>query len=643
MSSEDDAAKLPLTERLSHKIWRVRQNAYIELTDKIREELDETSPIFETYSGHILEAAVDKNAPAQEKGLGLVEVYIDRAPKSCIEKTFTPGQIYKIVDSACGGRPKTKVLARDIFLLLLEVEVGDAVVAALLKGCKHRLAKIVSESLSILCDAVKQFGVVAVPVKPILSALPALFDHTDKKVREECNELAATFFRWGLAPVLQPKFADLRSAQRKELESLAEQIAAETEKPKATRVLRSQNPEFGGRAKVPTNASSGSSGANVTPELDPFDLMEPKDLSKVVTEKWFAQLSAKKWSDRRDALDLLIKECADPRIKPAPDGFAELAKYLKKTISKDTNVIVVARAAEATGLLGRGLRKEFSKAARVVIPALLDKFKEKKNFCVAAISTSLDMLHPHVLQLAETLDLIMEAGANPVPQVRSNTLLWAARCLESGQHGLTMRTPHLKKFLHALLGTLEDSSPDVRSAAAKVFGLLVGAIGERALGPFLEKLDPVRLKKVKAFIPKEDAAKADPSARSRSSSNLPATSTSATSSSATSSSTSAGSSTAPSASSARDTVGEPTLTRKRSKRSLVGSKSRKSGGGGRDASDSRSAAAAAPAPPPEMAAEQKYAALLSADQALLAVEPDFVLGDAGQLVPEGLLQKAASS
>jgi cytoskeleton-associated protein 5 len=87
--------------------------------------------------------------------------------------------------------------------------------------------------------------------------------------------------------------------------------------------------------------------------------MEPKDLSKVVTGKWFARLSEKKWSDRRDALDLLIKECADPRIHPAPDGFVELAKYLKKVVSKDTNVVVVSRAAEVSFVVFFSLSCDF--------------------------------------------------------------------------------------------------------------------------------------------------------------------------------------------------------------------------------------------------------------------------------------------
>lgn len=59
---------------------------------------------------------------------------------------------------------------------------------------------------------------------------------------------------------------------------------------------------------------------------------------------------------------------------------------------------------------------------------------------------------------------------------------------------------------------LDDSNADVREQAAKAFGALCGVIGERALQPYLAKLDEVRVKKVKEFYPGASSASTAPAA-----------------------------------------------------------------------------------------------------------------------------------
>lgn len=48
---------------------------------------------------------------------------------------------------------------------------------------------------------------------------------------------------------------------------------------------------------------------------------------------------------------------------------------------------------------------------------------------------------------------------------------------------------------------MDDSDPGVRDAAAVTFGALAGVVGEKPLKPFLEKLDKIKLEKVKAHFP----------------------------------------------------------------------------------------------------------------------------------------------
>ena len=44
-------------------------------------------------------------------------------------------------------------------------------------------------------------------------------------------------------------------------------------------------------------------------------------------------------------------------------------------------------------MLAKGLRKEYSSSARVMVPVLLDKFKDKNTICVTNVSQSQSFMH----------------------------------------------------------------------------------------------------------------------------------------------------------------------------------------------------------------------------------------------------------
>ena len=52
--------------------------------------------------------------------------------------------------------------------------------------------------------------------------------------------------------------------------------------------------------------------------------------------------------------------------------------------------MVVALAAKCVGFLATGLRKKFTQYSALIIPALLEKFKEKKTNVVAALRDAVD-------------------------------------------------------------------------------------------------------------------------------------------------------------------------------------------------------------------------------------------------------------
>lgn len=74
-------------------------------------------------------------------------------------------------------------------------------------------------------------------------------------------------------------------------------------------------------------------------------------------------------------------------------------------ISKDSNVVVVTVAGKCLAGLANGLKKRFSPYASACIPALLEKFREKKATVVAAIREAIDGVFASVSRIPVTLSV----------------------------------------------------------------------------------------------------------------------------------------------------------------------------------------------------------------------------------------------
>ena len=54
------------------------------------------------------------------------------------------------------------------------------------------------------------------------------------------------------------------------------------------------------------------------------------------------------------------------------------------------------------------------------------------------------------------------------------------------------------------LKVIDDSSNDVRESGVEAVGTLLKVCGERAVGPFLEKVDPIKMTKIREYFDKAE-------------------------------------------------------------------------------------------------------------------------------------------
>ena len=125
---------------------------------------------------------------------------------------------------------------------------------------------------------------------------------------------------------------------------------------------------------------------------DPYDLIDPVDILSKIPKNFFELVEEKKWQLRKEALDALLPLCQTTKIENG--DFGDVVRVLKKFISKDTNVMLVALAAQCTAGLAKGLRGNFKSASQQMLPVCLEKFKEKKLNVLTALREAVDAVYP---------------------------------------------------------------------------------------------------------------------------------------------------------------------------------------------------------------------------------------------------------
>ncbi|KAK9719768.1 hypothetical protein K7432_004569 [Basidiobolus ranarum] len=492
--ADNDFSSLSLEEKISHKVWKARLQAYEELT-KLYKTTDQEAE-FDKYSEHFKKIVTDSNVAAQEAGLTAVLAYVENAPNpSKTRDTVVPGIVEKCLGSTRAG---TKTKAVELLLLYIEVDVPDPVVESVIAGLDSKVPKMVAATVFALKEIIRSYGAKVVSVKPILKTLAKLFGHADKNVRAESTQLVIELYKW-LGPALNPALQDLKPVQIKELNEAFEKLPAE--KPVAERLLRSQQ-----GIETTTNESTAEDNNQdddgsqpiEDSEIDPYDLADPVDALKKLSPSFYTELASTKWKERKEALEGLLSIVKT--IKLADDNYSEMMAALAKRIG-DANVMVGTIAANCIEAIALGLRKSCGQYKSVLIPPILEKLKEKKQTVVDALRAALDAIFASI-DISELVEEVTAASGHKNPQVKAETHRWLTRCLKTIKSA--PGKGEIKWISELFLKGLDDGDTNVREGAAEGLGTLMKAVGEKTLAPFIEKLDKIKEAKVREYFEKAE-------------------------------------------------------------------------------------------------------------------------------------------
>ncbi|KAL0125152.1 hypothetical protein PUN28_004351 [Cardiocondyla obscurior] len=492
MEQDTEYVKLPLEERCAHKSWRARLHGYEECVKTFQCIDDEKSPEWNKYIGFIKKFVTESNAAAQEKGLEATLAFVENAAvagKIVIE-------VMNSIVSKCIAAPKakTKELAVQITLMYIEIEKYEAVQDELLKGTEAKNPKIVSACIATLTLALKEFGPKVISMKLLMKKIASFLEDRDKMVREEGKAMVVEMYRW-VGDRLKQQLNTLKPVHITELETEFNNLGDEKAVP--TRYLRSQKPKDRGTngdlAAASDNGEDDNEDGESIPDKDPYDLLAPVDILSSLPKDFYEKIEAKKWQERKEALEALETLVKNPKLESGDYG--DVVRVLKKIISKDTNVLVVTLAAKCLAGLAAGLKKRFQPYAAACLPTILEKFREKKQTVVQALREAADAIYESI-----SIDVILEdtlaALENKNPAVKAETAAFLARCFTRTSPA-NLNKKLLKSYTGALLKTLNESDPIVRDNSAEALGTAMKLIGEKAMMPFLTDIDNLKMTKIK--------------------------------------------------------------------------------------------------------------------------------------------------
>ncbi|XP_042209858.1 cytoskeleton-associated protein 5-like isoform X3 [Homarus americanus] len=489
MEEDTEYLKLPLEDRCVHKLWKARLNGYEECTKYFPKITDERSPEFNKFAPLMKKFVTDSNAVAQEKALDAVLAFVENAHVA----SRTAGDCTSGVVQKCLAAPKrgTQEKALEIILMYCEIEKYEIVQEELMKGFSQKNPKVVAGCVRALTTALREFGPKVISPKPLMKQVHTLLEDRDKNVREEGKKLVIEMYRW-IRQALKPQMSSLKPVQVQELEAEFEKLGGE--KVVQTRFLRSQQ-EL--KAKIEAQADGDDDEdeeeEEETPQIDPFDLMDPVDILSKLPKDFYEKVEAKKWQERKEAVELLHP--LTQNIKLEAGDYHDLMKVLKKMIAKDTNVMIVAQAGHCVAGLARGLKKKFSPFAQLFTETILEKFKEKKVNVVSAMREAIDAVY-QTTTLEAIQEIVSTALTNKNPQVKAETTAFLARSLCYCTPAI-LNKKMLKVITADLLRGLNESDPTVRDNSCEALGVALRVVGEKQMMVSIADVDNLKMQKIR--------------------------------------------------------------------------------------------------------------------------------------------------
>ena len=447
---EAEESDKPWNELIVSKAWKERRRGYAELAaclsqDDADADADaDATATMATCLPLLKGMAKERMAGAQSDGYRAITAYFARSESGTTESSDVSAVASELVTKGLLSRSTSQ--AQDALLAMIRCGSSANLGTSLIKsGLKSRNTKLVDAALAFVLRIFREVeGKNTADLKDALNAplLKALDTHKLPGVRVKAKEL---------------------------------------------RVLLEGTPLGGGPAATSAGSSSGSSasssggsgaaasGTAVSAALPVTAPLQDRIRAIFKRQKttFGEKLKAKKWSERNDALKVVITLVG--KTPTLPDGeYDSIVRALVAIVVKDGNVAVTISATHLLTAITRGVEgRHFSHPARAILVGILKRMKERKASVRNALGEALDAL-VETKSLVFTDDLstkVLEAATNSKqPKVQRGIVDWMHRCVAEGsaaQPAVFADSDTFTVFLKVFEQSLDAREGEVRTAGAE--------------------------------------------------------------------------------------------------------------------------------------------------------------------------------
>uniref|UniRef100_A0A1I7TY19 Cytoskeleton-associated protein 5 n=1 Tax=Caenorhabditis tropicalis TaxID=1561998 RepID=A0A1I7TY19_9PELO len=248
-----------------------------------------------------------------------------------------------------------------------------------------------------------------------------------------------------------------------------------------------------------------------------WDYVDEVDIIPKLPPNFDELRESKKWQERKEALEALLKVLTDNERLSTKVSYAELIGNVQTMLAKDANINCQALAARCIAKFATGLRSKFSQFSAPLLPVIFEKMKEKKPMLREPLVECAMEVGRTMTTLEAGQEDVLVALAKPNPQIKQQTALFVAKQLD-----LVASAKQPKGFIKAVtpvLGKLtSDADQDVREAAVQALGAIQRIIGDKNIKSLLGDVasDETKIKKSEKEQAKTAPPAPEPSAKSSS-------------------------------------------------------------------------------------------------------------------------------
>ena len=477
----EDFTTLSLDELLRHGNWKARKEGL---------EAIAANPTQGSQSllAQLPRLAKEGNTAAQEAlfdaALAVLTPPTSSEPDNSAQ--IADALVKLIIEKGIVGRPKAQQSSNALLTGLVECAQHATVVSNIIAGFSHKTPRNRIACAQLCTLILSEFGPVPFQLKSLLKSLVPLFNDPNPMVRKEAQNLCAQCYKY-VGQGITAFLSDLRDVQLQELTKIFEEIVPGSCVP--SRFVKGMSAPAAASSKSLKGISALGVNGGDGGSTDVFDLVDESPVLSKLPKSFFAVALDKslKWQDRAAMIkDTLQPLLAVPKIRQA-DDYTELVKLLRELLL-DPQFPLVLIGIKCVQDLAKSLRAPLVQYVRHLIPALFDKFKDKKASLLDAIHITVDGLLAYRCVSLEMLQDEIELGAtSKIPNQRHAIVLWLQHVLENGVEPSSLS--RIAKSHATLLKLVNDEKGEIRESTLQLIGKLHAVLGERALVPVLQGLD----------------------------------------------------------------------------------------------------------------------------------------------------------